>query len=77
MERVMKRWRAGQSTVEYLLVLVAVLLVVMVAITGAIRGKIRDQTTNAAAIMDKASTELKNVTGTGPTGTGPAGTPGG
>lgn len=65
----------GQSTVEYLLVLVAVLLVVMVAISGAIREKIRAQTTNAAAIMEKASTELKNATGTGPAV--PPGTPGG
>lgn len=55
------RTSRGQSTVEYLLVLVAVLLVVMVAISGAIKTKIKDQTDNAGKIMDKASTELKTA----------------
>ena len=53
----------GQSTVEYLLVVVAVLLAVMFGVRKVLQGKVEDQMKNAGAIVDKAGTELKTATG--------------
>ena len=53
--------RTGQSTVEYLLVVVAVLLAVIYGVKALLQPKVETQMTNAGALMDKASAEFNRV----------------
>ncbi len=57
--------RRGQSTMEYLLVIIAVLIAVIAAINTIMKPKVDAQYTNAGGMLDKAGTELKRVTGVG------------
>lgn len=58
--------RSGQSTVEYLLVVVAVLLAVIYGVKTLLQPKIEGHMDNAGALVDKASTEFQTVTGAVP-----------
>lgn len=62
---------AGQSTLEYLLVVVAVLVAILVAVKGGVEPKVSARMNEAGAIIDKAGTELRTATGTGSTTTTP------
>ncbi len=68
-----KRMRTrGQSTMEYLLVIIAVLVAVIAAITGVggaagsvgggMKGKLKDSYTKTGGMMDRADAALKSVT---------------
>lgn len=51
----------GQSTVEYLLVVVAVLLAVMYGVRTVLQGKVEDRMTDAGTAITNAGTELKTA----------------
>ena len=52
----------GQSTVEYLLVVVAVLLAVMYGVRTVLQGRVEDRMDDAGSVIDKAGAELKTAT---------------
>ena len=56
------RQKKGQSTVEYLLVVVAVLLAVIYGVKTLLQPKVETHMTNAGTLMDKASTEFQTAT---------------
>ena len=57
-----RRDARGQSTLEYLLVAVAILLAVLVGVRSVIQPKVTTNLDNAGKIMDKAGNELKTAT---------------
>ena len=57
-----KRGARGQSTLEYLLVAVAILLAVLVGVRTVIQPKVTAGIAGAGNIMDRAGTELTNAT---------------
>lgn len=52
---VFKRWRDGQSTLEYLLVVTAVLAVVIIIIGGVFRQNVNTLATNSAGTVQAAA----------------------
>ena len=57
-----RRDARGQSTLEYLLVAVAILLAVLVGVRSVIQPKVTAGIAGAGNIMDKAGNELVNAT---------------
>ena len=55
------RHRRGQSTLEYLLVVVAALLAVLYGVKVVLQPKVKTNVDAAGAILDKANTELSGI----------------
>lgn len=63
-ERFMGGRSAGQSTLEYLLVVVAVLVAILVAVKGGVEPTVSARMNEAGSIITKAGGELRTATGT-------------
>ena len=53
----------GQSTLEYLLIVVAVLLAVIYGVRTVMQTKVEDRMTDAGKLVDRAGTEFQTATG--------------
>jgi hypothetical protein len=53
----------GQSTVEYLLVAVAVLIAILFGVKSVIQPKTKERMNQAGKVIDRAGTELQTATG--------------
>lgn len=66
MQETTQGFRRGQSTIEYILVAVAVLLAVMYGVKTVLEPKIQSRMDQAGQIIDKAGAALGTATGTAP-----------
>ncbi|MBI2495992.1 MAG: hypothetical protein HYY90_05000 [Candidatus Omnitrophica bacterium] len=74
--RVRRADRKGQSTLEYLLVVVVVLLAILYGVNGVLQGKLKSRMDSAGTLLDRAGTEFTTAT-TPAAAPGQGGQPGG